>query len=80
MDQQDLDLIEKHSREDQELAALYKEHVDFDRKITRMERRPFLNGDEKEVLAQLKKKKLAGRDKIQKKLNVYRSNGAASQE
>ncbi|KAF0232474.1 DUF465 domain-containing protein [Fundidesulfovibrio putealis] len=72
MDSRDLELIAKHSESDVELRALYSEHVAFDKLIDKLEGKSFLNATEDLEIKELKKKKLAGKTRIQTILDKYR--------
>jgi hypothetical protein len=73
MDNRDLELIAKHSDADAELGALYDEHVAFGKLIDKLEGKPYLNATEENEVRELKKKKLAGKTRIQSILNKYRT-------
>jgi len=72
MDSRDLELIAKHGESDAELRALYDEHVAFDKLIEKLENKPYLNATEDLEVKELKKKKLAGKTRIQAILDNYR--------
>lgn len=69
MERTDLELIKKHKDDDPHLAKLWEEHLELDKEIERLEQMA-LNSLE---LANLKKKKLQGRDAIEAVLQKYRS-------
>mgnify|MGYP001331328429 CR=1 FL=1 len=48
MEQRDLELIERHVANDKVLEALYREHLDFERQLEKMNNKPFLT-DRKSV-------------------------------
>jgi hypothetical protein len=73
MDERELELIATHSDTDAELAALYDEHVAFGKLIDKLESKPYLNATEENEVRELKKKKLAGKTRIQSILNRYRT-------
>lgn len=75
MEKGDLELIEQHVSEDPVLKALYDEHVGFERKLDKLNRKPFLNPKEESEKRDLQKKKLLGRDLIERILIKYRSQG-----
>lgn len=72
MDSTDLELIAKHGEGDAELRALYDEHVAFDKMIEKLESKAYLNATENVEIKELKKKKLAGKTRIQSILDKYR--------
>ena len=73
MEKKDLELIEKYRKKDENLADLYHEHLDIEKKLAKLDRKPFLNPQEKLERKNLQKQKLIGRDKIEKILTTYRS-------
>ncbi|MBI4807067.1 MAG: DUF465 domain-containing protein [Desulfovibrio sp.] len=72
MDSRDIELIQKLSDSDQELRALYDEHVAFGKLIEKLESKPYLNATEDLEIKELKKKKLAGKTRINVILDSYR--------
>jgi len=72
MDQSDLALIATHSDQDAELKALFDEHVTFEKLIEKLESKPYLNPTEDKEVKELKKKKLAGKMRIETILEKYR--------
>jgi len=73
MEQRDLELIEKYSINDRVLADLYREHLDFERRLSELEKKHFLTSEEELRIRDLKKKKLMGRDRIESILRKYRA-------
>ncbi len=78
MEKTDVELIHQYTHQDQELASLWSEHQTFERRLEKLERKPYLSPDEQLERNDLKKKKLAGRDQIEQILKRYRQreNGA----
>ena len=76
MDSRDVELIIKFSGQDAELKALWDEHVEFERVLEKLESKPFLTPAEETEAKELKKKKLAGKTKLQTLLNKYRVSEA----
>ncbi len=72
MDNRDLELIARFSDTDAELRALYDDHVALDKLIDKLESKPYLNATEDQEVKELKKKKLAGKTRIQTLLDKYR--------
>ena len=72
MEQHDLELIKRHTANDKVLEALYREHLDFERKIEKYNNKPFLTPAEELERKHLQKLKLAGRDRIEGILREYR--------
>jgi hypothetical protein len=72
MDQKDIQLIELHAPEDAELQALYDQHVEYERILDKYEAKPYLSPTQQQEVRELKKKKLAGKTKLQLILDKYR--------
>lgn len=72
MEQRDIELIQKYSSNDNVLANLYKEHLEFERELEHLENKSYLTVTEQMKRAEIKKKKLAGKDKIEAILQKYR--------
>lgn len=72
MEKRDLELIERYSPTDKTLASLYKQHLDYERQIEKLENKLYLTTDEQVERARLKKMKLKGRDEMEKILKKYR--------
>lgn len=72
MEAKDIDLIEKHIANNKALAALYKEHIDFEKKLAKLDNKLFLTPEEEVLRKALQKKKLLGKDKIEAILQEYR--------
>ncbi len=65
--------IEALLPEDAELSRLWREHQEFEDRISAMEGRAWLSADESAECNRLKKLKLAGRDRIAEILRVSAS-------
>ena len=65
-------LIERYIREDKALASLYKEHIDFEKQLAKLDNKLFLTPQEEVLRKELQKKKLKGKDKIESILKKYR--------
>ena len=68
----DLELIEKAVAKEKKLAALYKEHVDYEKKLAKLDNKLFLTPQEEVLRKELQKKKLVGKDRIEIILKKYR--------
>jgi len=68
----DLQLIEKNSEQDPDLAKLYKEHVKLERALDKINNKRYLSPKEDDKRRELQKMKLKGRDEIEKILSRYR--------
>lgn len=75
----DLELIKVHISEDRDLAGLYKEHVDYEKKLAKLDNKLFLTPEEEVLRKELQKKKLLGKDRLENLLKKYR-NGASGQK
>lgn len=73
MESHDVALIEANLTVDPHLAALWKEHLDFERQLGKLEHKPFLTPEEQLRRNALKKLKLAGRDALEQALAQYRA-------
>ncbi len=72
MDSRDLELIAKYSASDAALSALYDDHVAFEKLINKLESKSYLNSTETQEVKELKKKKLAGKTRLEAVLDKYR--------
>lgn len=72
MEQRDLDLIAKYGEADPELKSLFEEHVAFEKILEKMEGKSFRSPSEETELREIKKKKLAGKTRIETLLMKYR--------
>ena len=72
MEQQDLELVSAHLAHDEELKALWEEHVGFEKVLERYAGKAALSPAEELEVKEYKKKKLAGKTKIQSLLEKYR--------
>jgi hypothetical protein len=72
MEQQDLELVSAHLAHDEELKALWEEHVGFEKILERYAGKAALSPAEELEVKEYKKKKLAGKTKIQSLLEKYR--------
>jgi len=68
----DLALIEKFRGQDTELRDLYDQHVEYEKMLEKLEGKPYLSPTQHQEIKQLKKKKLAGKTKLQYLLDKYR--------
>jgi len=72
MDDADRRLIEELSPKDEELRSLVEAHRAYEVTLEEMGRRRFLSDAERQEMALLKKKKLAGKDRIHQILARWR--------
>lgn len=73
MESKDLELIEKHGGEDVELKALWDQHIVYEKMLDKLESKSYLSPTETQEMKELKKKKLAGKTKLQLLLDKYRT-------
>lgn len=73
MEKRDMELIEKYGPKDKSLGNLYKEHLDYEKRLDELENRSYLTPEDQFKLKDLKKKKLAGRDQMEAILRKYRA-------
>ena len=72
MEAKDLELIEKYGAEDVQLKALWDQHMTYEKMLDKMESKTYLSPTETQEMKELKKKKLAGKTKLQGLLDKYR--------
>ena len=72
MEKRDKLLIEKHIKTDDELKKFVEEHIVFEKQLDELSEKVYLTPDEELKQKELKKLKLAGRDKIEEILKKYR--------
>jgi hypothetical protein len=76
MESNDRALIEKFQDQDAELRDLWSQHHEYDKMIEKLEGKPFLSPVIEQEIKELKKKKLAGKTKLQALLDKYRQQEA----
>jgi uncharacterized protein YdcH (DUF465 family) len=72
MEQQDLELISANLGHDEELKSLWEEHVGFEKILERFSGKTVLSPAEDLEVKEYKKKKLAGKTRIQTLLEKYK--------
>ncbi|MBG0789286.1 MAG: DUF465 domain-containing protein [Desulfovibrionaceae bacterium] len=72
MEARDLDLIEKYGANDTQLKALWDQHIVYEKMLDKLESKSYLSPTEMQEMKELKKKKLAGKTKLQSLLDGYR--------
>ncbi|AMD93631.1 hypothetical protein [Desulfomicrobium orale] len=72
MEQQDLELIAANLAHDEELRALWEAHVGFEKALERYSGKAALSPAEELEVKEYKKKKLAGKTRIQGLLEKYK--------
>jgi uncharacterized protein len=72
MEQRDLNLINKWKDREPELKTLWEEHLEFEEQLESFNKRSYLSPAEEVERRTLQKKKLKGRDEIEKILTKLR--------
>lgn len=71
----DKDMVRKLAEMDEDFRDMYKTHKDYETRISRLEKRPYLGPEEFVEKNRLKKKKLALKEGMEKKLSSYMQSG-----
>ena len=72
MEARDLELIKQYEAEDTELKALWDQHCVYGTMLEKLEAKTYISPTEIQEIKELKKKKLAGKTKLQGLLDKYR--------
>ncbi|MDD4648785.1 MAG: DUF465 domain-containing protein [Desulfoplanes sp.] len=72
MEQRDLELIAQYCDQDEELKALWEQHIAFEKYLEKMSSKPFLTPEENVELKSVKKQKLAGKTSILALIKKYK--------
>lgn len=75
MEQKDLELIRELVDTDQELAELWRRHLELETQLENMNQRVYLTSEEQVERKRLQKIKLAGRDRMDAILAAFRQQG-----
>ena len=67
-------LFKEYLKADNELKNLFDKHITYEKRLKKMETKPFLTSEEKIEKKRLQIAKLAGKTRIQEILNEHRSN------
>ncbi len=73
MEPRELELIDKYSEKNAQLKTLWEEHLLYEKQLDKLEKKPFLTPAEDQVVRDIKKKKLAGKTKMQAILDRYKN-------
>jgi uncharacterized protein YdcH (DUF465 family) len=73
MENLDIELIERFREEDAELNALWDLHKTYEQQLQKLEKKSYLSPVEQTEVKELKKKKLAGKTRLQAILDRYKS-------
>lgn len=74
MDRRDVELIEQFLEQDKKLTTLYREHIDYEKQLAKLDNKLFLTPEEELLRKELQKKKLKGKDLIETILKKYRGD------
>lgn len=69
MEKKDLDLIAEIADKNPEVKILWEEHLLYEKQLEKLEKKNALSPEEERVMREIKKKKLAGKTKLQKILD-----------
>ena len=72
MEQREEELIREHVNHDQELKALYEEHLQYKRRLESFREKAYLTVEEEMEKKRIQKIKLAQKDRIMEILSRYR--------
>jgi len=72
MERKDMELIGKYSSSDSLLADLFKKHQEYEQELEKIDNKSYLTVAEQMKRQEIKKQKLAGKDKIEMILKKYR--------
>jgi uncharacterized protein YdcH (DUF465 family) len=75
MEKRDLDLIEQWKEKDPDLKKLWQEHLEFEEQLEAFNKRVYLTPTEETERKTIQKKKLKGRDQIERILAKLRPAG-----
>lgn len=65
MEKKELDLITELSETDPQVKTLWEDHLQYKKQLDELEKRPYRTPDEETVIRDIKKKKLAGKTRLQ---------------
>ncbi len=72
MEQREIEIIEQLAGQDSQISALWSQHNEYKKLITKMESKSYLSDTEAQEMKELKKKKLAGKTKLQALLDQHK--------
>ena len=76
MEPWEVELIELHKGQDEELKACVEEHEKLEKEIEELNKRIYLTAEEEYKRKERQKRKLAGRDRMERILSRYRKETA----
>ena len=76
MESKDFELMQKYASEDAQVKALWDQHIIYEKMLDKLESKTYLSPTETQEMKELKKKKLAGKTKLQSLLDDYRKSEA----
>ncbi|MFI3271403.1 MAG: DUF465 domain-containing protein [Pseudomonadota bacterium] len=71
MEQFELQLVDKYAAQDEELKALWDDHVLYSKQLEQLESKAFRTPSEEQTVKQLKKQKLEGKTRLLARLQRY---------
>ncbi len=71
MEQFELQLVEKYAPQDEELKALWDDHVLYGKQLEQLESKAYRTPAEEQSVKQLKKQKLEGKTRLLARLQRY---------
>ncbi|HMK37033.1 MAG TPA: DUF465 domain-containing protein [Desulfomonilaceae bacterium] len=80
MEKKDLDLIAEWKDRDPELKNLWQEHLEYEEQLEFFNKRVYLSATEELERKTIQKKKLRGRDRIERILSKIRQSQLQKQE
>lgn len=72
MNRSDQELIVENMQNNSELKQLWTEHLKFEQRLKKIDKKPFLNPEEKIEKKRLQIAKLAGKTRIENIISQYR--------
>lgn len=76
MEESDLELLKKHAKDNNELDRLHKEHLRLEKEIEALQVLKIRSPEESKKLKELKRVKLAGRDRMEEIFKSLRQESA----
>lgn len=73
MEKVDLDLIAELADKNHEIKILWEEHLLYEKQLEKLEKKGYRTPEEERIMSEIKKKKLAGKTKLQNVLDRYRA-------
>lgn len=71
MEQFELQLVEKYASQDDELQALWNDHILYSKQLEQLESKAYRTPSEEQTVKQIKKQKLEGKTRLLARLQRY---------